>query len=189
MHAAMGHLVLLIRIVTLQFWRGLSCALPLLCASFAVCTSSLRHWMFMALCGFGARLFLIVLSVATAAGSFSLSVCVGFFIVAVSCGLWPAPFPIGSLRALSVHILSTSAFSCRLEGLSMIAPNCSRFSIIKAYVHPPIGIPMKSTTCKHTPCLMILSSFRRFTTSFKACSYEQMVPGKLCTTNSSYMRM
>ena len=136
MHAAMVHLVLLIGIVTLKFWRGLSCASPLLCASFGVYTSSLEHWMFMALCGFGARLSFIVLPVAAAAGSSSRSKCVDFFIVAVSCGLWPAPFPIGSARALNVHILSTSVFSCRLEGLSMIVPYCSRFSISKAYFHP-----------------------------------------------------
>ena len=133
----MVHLVLLIGIVTLKFWRGLSCASPLLCASFGVYTSSLEHWMFMALCGFGAGLSLIVLPVAAAAGSSSRSKCVDFFIVAVPCGPWPAHFiPIRSLRALSVYLQSTSVASCRLEGLSMSVPYCSRSFISMAYFCP-----------------------------------------------------
>ena len=138
MHAAMVLLVLLIGIVMLMFWRGLSCVQPLLYASLAVCTSLLWHWMFTALCGFGARPLLTVLSVAIAAGSFLRSSCVDFVIEAVSCGLWTAPFIlIRNSRALSVSILSTSVVPCRLEGLSMIVLYCIRFLIVLAYVLSP----------------------------------------------------
>ena len=164
----------------LQFQRGLSCVLLLLCASFAVRTPSLWHWMFMAMCGFGARLSQIVLSVATAAGSSSFlrSVCVGFYVVAVSCGLWSAHFiPIWSSRALSVYILSTSVFSCRLEGLSMSVPYCSRLSITLAYFSSPFGITTKSTTCTQTSCLMSLFSFRHLTT-FSTMFLDELMVSK-----------
>ena len=58
MHAAMVLLVLLIGIVMLKFWRGLSCVQPLLYASLAVCTSLLWHWMLTALCGLEHGLYL-----------------------------------------------------------------------------------------------------------------------------------
>ena len=153
-------LVLLIGIVMLMFWRGLSCVQPLLYASLAVCTSLLWHWTCTALCGFGARPLLTVLSVAIAAGSFLRSSCVDFVIEAVSCGLWTAHFIlIRNSRALSVSILSTSVVPCRLEGLSMIVLYCSRFLIVLAYFYPPFGIPKKSTTCKQTSCLMVCPPF------------------------------
>ena len=127
---------------------------------------------------FGARLSQIVLSVATAAGSSLLrSVYVDFYVVAVSCGLWSAPFPIWSSRALSVYILSTSVFSCRLEGLSISVPYCSRLSITLAYFSSPFGITTKSTTCTQTSCLMILLSFRHLTT-FSTMFLDELMVSK-----------
>ena len=133
----------------------------------------------MALCGFGARLSQTVLSVATAAGSSLLrSVYVDFYVVAVSCGLWSAHFiPTWSSRALSVYILSTSVFSCRLEGLSMSVPYCSRLSITLAYFSSPFGITTKSTTCTQTSCLMILFSFRHLTT-FSTMFLDELMVSK-----------